>query len=257
MYGAMHTAQPIVSGGKMLELDSIDQEKGSISPILMSELIPGVTLLEFLCRVEADPDKWLPIPNRLLWLIFQCLVRAVFGMANPPNRPYGEEQEEPTLEPLPAKEPTVNDYQIYHGDMHKNNWMFGDLDTGEHTLTPILKLIDFGLARDPSTFVNQSRTITQSNIYDIGRLMQSTCGPSDANSDTELEDLVFECCEPLAVNRPSLARLWRVIQNALNIKTGPQSFPGKPRAQWETDDMIRQYVQNFILNGDDVPVDTW
>ncbi|OTB04420.1 hypothetical protein M426DRAFT_11569 [Hypoxylon sp. CI-4A] len=37
---------------------------------------------------------------------------------------------------------------LSHNDMHGSNWMFGDLNSSnrQHALTPILKLIDFGLA---------------------------------------------------------------------------------------------------------------
>ncbi|KAI1636282.1 hypothetical protein F4809DRAFT_641681 [Biscogniauxia mediterranea] len=246
LYGAMHIAQPIVADGKMLELDSYTPSL--LRLILMMEFIPGITIGEFWYRTLDDEARWQPIPNRMLWLIFRCMVRALFALAAPPRKPFGETNEEPTLEPMPEHEPTNDDYQILHNDMNRNNLMFGDLDSGEHSLVPLLKVIDFGVARDSSEWKNQNRTITQQNIRDVGDAMKKLYLDESPNLDEDLKALVDQCRDRQPQNRPTLAALWGRIQNAITVKTGPMHFTGKPRAMYESNDRISQYVQALILD---------
>ncbi|KAI5918424.1 hypothetical protein F4810DRAFT_715517 [Camillea tinctor] len=248
MYGAMHIVQPIVSNRDLLHLDSY--QPSPLWPLLMTEFIPGITYGEFYYRIMDNQDELWPPPNRMLWLIFRCLARTVFGLANPPNKPMGDVNEEPTLEPLPDHEPTLKDYQIAHNDMNQNNLMFNDLDTGEHSLVPVLKLLDFGVARDTTEWTTKARTPTQSNIRDIGEVMQRIYDEGDPNVDADLKRLVAQCVDNYPENRPTLAALWGQISNAILLKTGPGSFPGCTRANMETDNRIRQYVQMVMLNAD-------
>ncbi|KAI1503303.1 hypothetical protein F5X99DRAFT_375619 [Biscogniauxia marginata] len=232
----------------MLELDSIPSSQRRI--ILMTELVPGLTVAQFWDRIMEDASRWWPVPNRILWHILRCLVRSVMAMAQPPDRPYGESNEPPTLEPLPQHEPTKEDYQIHHGDMNPTNVLFGDLDRGEHSLVPILRVIDFGVARDSSEFPGATRTITQANIRDMTCSFDLIMDDKDPNLDEELGNLVNQCSNLDSGKRPKLATLFGTIQNAIHLKTGPQYFIGKPRAQWESTNRIRQYVQRMILDAD-------
>ncbi|KAI0594853.1 hypothetical protein F4775DRAFT_595863 [Biscogniauxia sp. FL1348] len=248
LYGAMHIVQPIVVDGKLLELDSYTPSP--LRVIFMTEFIPGITIGEFCFRTFDDEERWQPIPNRMLWLIFRCMVRALFALASPPQKPFGEMNEEPTLEPMPANEPTHDDYQIYHNDWNPYNLMFGQLDSGEHSLVPLLKLIDFGVAVDSTRFKSTYRTVTQANIRDLGDAMQRLYSVNSPNIDEDLRALVNQCRDFNPQNRPSVAALWGQIQNAISIKTGPTHFTGKPRALYESNDRISQYVQMLILDAD-------
>ncbi|CAJ2506628.1 Uu.00g078140.m01.CDS01 [Anthostomella pinea] len=200
LYGALHFAQPIVQNGKMLTLDSVparDSKERRI--ILMTEFIPNLTLGQFYIKVNSTPGStWSPIPNRVLWLIFRCLVRAVLAMAAPPDRPYWDANEAPTLE-VSTRQPARDDYQIYHGGLGNiENMIFGDLDRGEHRLVPILKVIDLGMATDHYEYMRSRRTgtMTEENVKDIGDLwrVDSSVIPSHHTCAGQL--LRFFCTAP-------------------------------------------------------------
>ncbi|KAI0192377.1 hypothetical protein EV127DRAFT_491556 [Xylaria flabelliformis] len=91
------------------------------------------------------------LPNRVLWAIFLCLVRACLAMAIPPPPiPNPRTPKDKRRETLPADADAQILQDLIHSDMNLGNLMFGDdisqdqpPDT-EHHLVPILKLIDFG-----------------------------------------------------------------------------------------------------------------
>ncbi|KAI1500374.1 hypothetical protein F5X99DRAFT_429488 [Biscogniauxia marginata] len=64
---------------------------------------------------------------------------------------------------------------LTHEDIHGGNFMFGPLMEGpEHSTTPILKLIDFGLSRLwPGNTHSSGATCQQFNVLDIGIMMAS------------------------------------------------------------------------------------
>ncbi|KAI0101183.1 hypothetical protein F4814DRAFT_456117 [Daldinia grandis] len=107
-------------------------------PFFVSEYMEHGTLSQFQERLRRADQI---LPNRILWSIFLCLVRACIGMAWPPPGPdVGPEHTRPG-------DPTT----LAHNDMHDENLVFGDLDvvstgpnSSDHSLVPILKLIDFG-----------------------------------------------------------------------------------------------------------------
>ncbi|KAI0095741.1 hypothetical protein F4776DRAFT_669652 [Hypoxylon sp. NC0597] len=116
-------------------------------PFLMVEFLENGTLGQFLRRAKATGEV---LPNRVLWSIFLCLVRACIGMAYPPQGPPVR------MEETRDEKPTA----IAHQDMHLGNAVFGEIEEPpfetadgviyEHEHVPILKLIDFGLGRELS-----------------------------------------------------------------------------------------------------------
>ncbi|KAH9991318.1 hypothetical protein F4779DRAFT_632039 [Xylariaceae sp. FL0662B] len=98
------------------------------------EYLEGGTLGAFLQRIGNRI-----IPNRILWRLFLCIVRACVAMAYPPAAGRREEVRD-----------SVVPSTLAHFDMHNDNFMFGNLNANslEHSLVPILKLIDFDLATD-------------------------------------------------------------------------------------------------------------
>ncbi|TGJ79590.1 hypothetical protein E0Z10_g9168 [Xylaria hypoxylon] len=98
------------------------------------------------------------------------ILRMCIAMGWPPNKPDG-------VNPQPVLETSQGAPYggIIHGDMHHSNLMFGDFipeDPGlEHTLTPILKLIDLGSVRKVVDFREEIVNAVRENIFDIGVMM--------------------------------------------------------------------------------------
>ncbi|KAI0471204.1 hypothetical protein F4859DRAFT_522468 [Xylaria cf. heliscus] len=101
------------------------------------EAIENGTLLAFTERYRRR-NPGTTFPNRLLWSIFLCMIRACISLAYPLNDPESNE----TMGRLQLPQPTG----YAHNDIHSANFVFGELlpDAPEHTVIPILKLIDFG-----------------------------------------------------------------------------------------------------------------
>ncbi|KAI0390127.1 hypothetical protein F5Y17DRAFT_446080 [Xylariaceae sp. FL0594] len=104
----------------------------------------------------------------MLWACFLCLIRMAMAMAWPPEKPAGEN-------PQPVTESVTGEPRgrLAHCDMHNENVMFGDAvppdEDEEHSLVPIMKLIDFGTAREFTEDEGGMEAIAL-NIYDIGCL---------------------------------------------------------------------------------------
>ncbi|KAI0458861.1 hypothetical protein F5B21DRAFT_370469, partial [Xylaria acuta] len=225
------------------------------------------SLERFLDRSRARVNRGLnPVPNRVLWQIFRCLARMVVGMASPAaddgNFRSGNVQaslEQPSIFDLGTQQ------QIYHGDLaNLQNCIFGDYDSGEHSLVPIIKAIDFGEGTDDVGTMKASLpipatadTITQGNIFEIGRVMQMLfeyfSTPSfqafqvlRPNIDKDLYDLTKECTDINHRKRPSAFQLLQRIQTNISNKKGPENFPGKQFADWESDERIREYMNEML-----------
>ncbi|KAI1390340.1 kinase-like domain-containing protein [Hypoxylon trugodes] len=130
------------------------------------EHIENDTLTTFMVRAKEKGLKVLP--NRLLWSIFFCMIRAYIAMAWPVKN-YKD------LETAKAIDPSG----LAHNDIHGDNLLFGSYMRGrEHGLSPILKLLDFGLAdlSEEDSHARQHPTGEQSNILDIGIMMASVIG---------------------------------------------------------------------------------
>ncbi|KAI1386074.1 uncharacterized protein F4822DRAFT_444605 [Hypoxylon trugodes] len=115
-------------------------------PYLVTEYMTHGTLAIFIRRAKDAREN---LPNRLLWAILGCFIRATIGLAWAPDGPdVGLEVPGPDM-------PST----LTHLDMHNGNFMFGELGlsmrnasgrypTDQHPYVPMLKLIDFGEARE-------------------------------------------------------------------------------------------------------------
>ncbi|KAI0968312.1 hypothetical protein F4678DRAFT_474467 [Xylaria arbuscula] len=120
--------------------------EGFRMPYFFVEYLESGTLGQFQKRIENVATLRLTsrleipflLPNRLLWSIFLCLIRACVAMAWPPEGP------DVVFEVPTQSEP----WTLAHMDMHNNNVMFGNIDDNEaeHRVMPVVKLIDLGEA---------------------------------------------------------------------------------------------------------------
>ncbi|KAI1204120.1 uncharacterized protein F4807DRAFT_448929 [Annulohypoxylon truncatum] len=106
------------------------------------------------------------LPNRLLWRFCLCMIKACIAITYPRNINTN------TLvsETVPAGG-RAEDEGMTHNDIHVANVMLADvLEDIEHTITPRLKLIDFGRAAD---FSQARRIPSPSDISSIGEIILS------------------------------------------------------------------------------------
>ncbi|KAI8634666.1 hypothetical protein F5Y19DRAFT_469727 [Xylariaceae sp. FL1651] len=248
------------------------------------EWLENGTLKKFVDRA-LDNGVPIPLPNRLLWRLFMCLIRMCIAMGWPPDMPDGEN-------PQPVSERIQGPPHggFIHGDLHHENLMFGEMlvndpDT-EHALTPILKMIDFGSMQQKGPTASVHKAAIANNLYDIGVMMieiitldYSTEVVPDGSKDKEfrldntqnvffitsggdllpneygvdpfpsldkeLRDLVCAC---LAVDedlRPSLAAVANRVSQALRLKD--EQYYVLQGTRGESDEEIRNLVYQLIL----------
>ncbi|KAI1658740.1 hypothetical protein F4813DRAFT_388507 [Daldinia decipiens] len=267
-------------------------------PLFVSEYLEHGTLSRFQERLRRADQV---LPNRILWSIFLCrktelellstwanwyiVIRACIGMAWPPPGPNVEpEQTRPD-------DPTT----LAHNDMHNENLVFGDLDvvsiepnSSDHSLMPILKLINFGESvelpegtdeyRLNETHVNQhDRALnlaahrrnrsTDKNVLDVGVNMSQIISqrrsvfPNEARAlirdpdihpslDPDLRLLVQRCIAVDPLNRPTLDELMELFNNSYFNR--PASYYGAAGEGdgLESDETIRKIVSTYILSAD-------
>ncbi|KAI1088763.1 hypothetical protein F5B19DRAFT_470120 [Rostrohypoxylon terebratum] len=166
-----------------------------------------------------------------------------------------------------------------HNDMHENNMLFGDFeeDGSEHSVLPILKIIDFERFGAPYRWGHPGELGHTYNILECGRALRRliwTLGelkdevfwtnpggvqgggftttanfPPDhyTNLDPQLRRLVIEMCAENWLNRPTLADLKsRVLEG---VAREPEFYADYPRDGeiYESDEFIRAICQRYIL----------
>ncbi|KAI1083392.1 kinase-like protein [Whalleya microplaca] len=262
LQGASHILQPFAITDNPL-LQAFD------GPSLITEYAEHGTLGAFIVKAAAWGQ---PLPNRLLWRLFLCLLRFVIAMAWPD---VDIKEQVPEQEEIRAQKS-----QIVHNDMHTRNIMIGSFDKDEHFLVPILKLIDFGLARNaPSglSFLPTSDAGVKQNIYDIGVVMLdlitgtnlrptrralmdvriynrsilinsaavAIAPPRFPNLDPDLRGLVVWCCAANMDDRPYLETLANIISQQVETKTAA-SYAGYPLQVNETDERVAAIVARLL-----------
>ncbi|KAI0479487.1 hypothetical protein GGR56DRAFT_673406 [Xylariaceae sp. FL0804] len=126
-------------------------------------------LKDFIGRAQEEGIE-APLPNRILWRFFLCLLRTVIAMAWPPLEPAAGQPRTPQTEHV---QQGVDPSRMFHGDMHDENIMFGDvLADDEHLFTPILKLIDFGsMEEEPLSQGGFQASSLNDNLFDVAVIM--------------------------------------------------------------------------------------
>ncbi|KAI1767527.1 hypothetical protein GGR53DRAFT_97566 [Hypoxylon sp. FL1150] len=205
------------------------------------------------------------VPNRVLWALFLCLIRACIALAYPIG---AEENAQTRLETIPTD--GTGPSKIEHADLHGENIMIGEVDGFvEHQIVPPFKFIDFGRTRDvygtnipdnvwkisrmmiemaTHSDVRISRNITQYNGYETRatEILPHGNGAKYPNLDPDLCDFLARCLADKPQDRPDLQVMLDTAETAVRIKTAA-AYPGNPS---ETDEAIAQFLQTFIYDAE-------
>ncbi|KAK8131571.1 hypothetical protein PG984_008009 [Apiospora sp. TS-2023a] len=250
---------------------------GLKGPVLVMEYLKNGDLAQLHYRtIKYD----LVVPNRALWSIFLCLVRTCIAMAYPGN---ADENAEPRLEEIPSD--GTQPSHLEHGDLHMGNVMIGDIGSpsgNEHQLVPILKLIDFGQAKENEHAVQENlfriskiminliarkavqveKTVSDYNGYRTHATEILPPHPEDpdndykyATLDPRLRDLIARCLAQDPGERPGLAEMLRVVQAAAAgvdpdteaaAAAATTITPGESENVRETDEAIRAFLKKAL-----------
>ncbi|KAI1269768.1 hypothetical protein F5Y18DRAFT_422720 [Xylariaceae sp. FL1019] len=251
-----------VEAGTAPFAEALDVLGGLKGPAAIIEYLENGDLEDVFERVQRAAAN---VPNRFLWSLYLCMIRACIGMEYPMNKPYGAEA---TLETLPTESEPPSD--MWHHDLFARNVMVTGADADpEHGMGKMFKLIDFGLVKRELTEPGKAHA---RNLFDVSRMIarlivrgpipfihltynnSMTLGGQMVNAnrdypwlDRDLSDLLVRCMYSDWKRRPSLAVALQTANNALMNKT-PADYPD-PAA--ESDDAIRAFIQTYI---DNVPV---
>ncbi|RYC57397.1 hypothetical protein CHU98_g8818 [Xylaria longipes] len=235
---------------------------GLVGPAVALEYLEYGDILGLIGRVRKTERN---VPNRVLWSLFYCLIRASVGMAYPPRQPIGSNAQ--ILEELPSDHGPATESGMAHNDFNIRNIMLTVGDGPEHEIGVMAKLIDFGLAMEnrfsgsPRNIFDAALTISSLATPGIG-MPNTTCmyqgSPTRAGNlvgtgdppfplpwlDPELRDFLARCMYTNERLRPTLQEAVQVAQNAVHSKT-PMSFP---MPDMETESAINAFVQDLIFN---------
>ncbi|KAI0834045.1 hypothetical protein F5Y06DRAFT_307220 [Hypoxylon sp. FL0890] len=212
------------------------------------------------------------LPCRLLWRFFMCQL-AYYGLTTHDGRKV-----DLTRIPLESLQ-SIPPGPLVHGDMYPTNMVVGALmpqiQPPEHTISPNLKLIDFGAAENYNRTEDKfQRTGSARNIWDIGEIMRylitlrqdsaervevtvdgKTFNIFGDSMERAREELIARGIDPLLIGivycclshqeatRPGLIELaTRVHHQVMN--RGPNGV------ERETDQAILKRVSTLILDAD-------
>ncbi|KAI1136063.1 kinase-like protein [Hypoxylon sp. FL0543] len=149
-----------IGGFTQIERERLYNNPDAEQPIMVMEVVPKGSLYDLIGRINAARDfkvknptkvsehKIGYIPNRLLWRMFLCLMRAVIGMAYPPDL-AAQTQGTPYREIIISPDGTpARPSRVIHFDLDPQNVLIGDIDPlmqdSEHDHCPVIKIADFG-----------------------------------------------------------------------------------------------------------------
>ncbi|KAI0532331.1 kinase-like domain-containing protein [Xylaria digitata] len=253
---------PLVEGQRPLPphtpFTSLAQIEG---PVLALEYIENGDMLNLFRRMSVEDVH---MPNRMLWSLYLCLIRACIGMAYPISNLVGTPS---VLETIPTDGTLPQG--IKHNDIAIRNVMIGTGDgLDEHHIGHIFKLIDFGEAGavdDPNlgppenlftisayvaffinmAGINQRQPVMYKGFATRGgQLLPQSWGEPYPWLDPDLAGLIAECMYDDLTKRPTLQQALDRARHAVLNKTA-DSFP---EPEEETDKAIMDFVQQFVLD---------
>ncbi|KAI2615535.1 hypothetical protein GGR54DRAFT_294061 [Hypoxylon sp. NC1633] len=239
-------------------------------PVMVLEYLENGTLGRLIDRAVRHNAH---LPNRLLWSLFLCMVRACVALAYPIGAYHNTP---PVLETIPnGTEPSA----LTHGTLSVGNVMIGGVVNPqrhqEHNLVPVAKFIDLGEATD-----ERGDGVVE-NLWHVSMLMKAlitrnkevlrgvptpwheedfhlrTTAPellvingdnSYPNLDPELRDFLHRCLDNNIDFRPTLEQMLETTSRAVATKTA-ESYPF-PLAVLESDDVIQTYLQHLIFDAE-------
>ncbi|KAK8073957.1 kinase-like domain-containing protein [Apiospora phragmitis] len=266
--GGMHSVQLLayrdrLVGSPFWEIRDLFRNRGRylnrlVGPTLVTEYVENGTFEDLYDKTKTWPE---PVPNRILWRILLCGIRACIGMAWPT---FGEHKAPGRIEVIDNRPP------LQHG-------------SAEHDVVPAMKLIDFGLARDATTGDDPPQQPEKGafwNTRDCAGLVMALIAKAynwqprpgafmDGYIETDAWDLYMPGAEfryptldpPLReligrmmakneAHRVPLSVCLAVAEEAVRNHTAadyPDNWQG------ETDEAIMEYVQRAFLNGSAQP----
>ncbi|RYP56981.1 hypothetical protein DL769_009779 [Monosporascus sp. CRB-8-3] len=218
-------------------VDGIEVDQSGLdSPILVTEYLAYGPLYNMQRRVIWTDRK---VPNRFLWRIFLCCdffpseaehdMSPIFKMID-----FGEAK---TLDAMASNDPDERRLgekigiarNIYDIGLVMMLLATGAMDEDESVGSETLNLLDFPLI---ATFAN--------------RVL------ADAPMDNDLKCLISWCIAKKPAQRPSLESLHNLCQTALENRTAAFYASDPILGPYETDEQLRSFVQDMIL---DPPMD--
>ncbi|RYP90730.1 hypothetical protein DL770_003125 [Monosporascus sp. CRB-9-2] len=221
-------------------------------PILVTEYVSNGTLGDMMKRVE-ESDRDTAVPNRILWFIFLCLARSITALAYPlGNFGVGFNEDDPIEDEfIPAGTEPIN---LVHGDLHLNNVVIGELDPrhNKHWLCPVIKLIDFGAAKQLTLTHPRlgNKTGIAENIFSVGLVMREL-GDRLASApplERKLRDLIDRRLRMDLMTRPSLEELERALEECIQSGALGYQEKGSPAAFNESTTALERWVKEFIFD---------
>ncbi|KAI1819272.1 kinase-like domain-containing protein [Xylaria intraflava] len=206
-------------------------------PAFVQEYCPNGTLESLRQRAIA---RNIEVPNRLLWRVYLCLVRACIALAYPPGNAVDAAS---AMENIRAGNVPGD---LVHGDIAGRNIVIGDSDpeVSEHSYIPMLKMIDFGSSRNSypgkgpeenlhAVAVEMLRLICKGRVR-TGPRFATTFGdvrtgatdilpvngvPRFPNLDNNLRDLLVQALRIDRENRPTLDEMLDLVRTRGNQMT--------------------------------------
>ncbi|KAI1294500.1 kinase-like domain-containing protein [Xylaria venustula] len=249
-------------------------DRASVSrPVLVLEYV-GYGSIQDLCkRITA---RGVRVPNRVLWCMFLCLIRACIGFAYPPWQ--NDEQER-----IPT-DGSKSHSSIIHNDLHDENVLIGELmpDGIEHREVPFLKAIDFGKAAvvPPGNW----ESADQKNIQEAARIITGVVAkkystlrdenmeagiPDEAGTVRKiivytdpalrhssyilpgLKNLLFLCQAANPNERPGLQHVLNACENAVMTHTAETYADIEDYDNTlESDEAIQSLIQQIVFDPD-------
>ncbi|KAH9884716.1 kinase-like domain-containing protein [Xylariomycetidae sp. FL2044] len=251
---------------------------GILGPVMAMEYLENHEVKRLIYR---SAQLGIVVPNRVLWHFMLCLVRACVAMAWPLNRSIRNRQK--VLEKIPV--PAQPKAEIAHNDLHPANVMIGAAggEFEEHTLIPVLKIIDFGYASAADEVgdridLDQAFEPPSENIRAVARIMimiicqdrevmfdavnyngywteaspivGGAVEPEDeypglGKLDSDLRDMLAQCLAEDAEVAPSLEFLLQSAEQFAETRTAEFYGPDRPE---ESDASIRDVLQKLIYD---------
>ncbi|KAI1463286.1 uncharacterized protein F4812DRAFT_463822 [Daldinia caldariorum] len=246
-------------------------------PYMISEYLENGTLDRMLLRAAYHRR---PVPNRVLWSVALCMLRACVGIAY--GRPSPEDYDaarrgeitDTRLETVPPD--AGNPRGLVHGAIDRTNFVFGSPGGfPEHDLVPSLKLIDFS-----QSYMVENAAVVKDHLMEMGGILlqlavgdysheiltESIANPSIQNGIWTTATALYELQQGdnVDMDLKNLIGYWMSIQQGLDInlqhmlplveqavETRNEAFyPGVPR---ETDASVRAFLQLMVYDADDRP----